>query len=482
MTIPTPSVSHRPPHIIVFQTDDHGQWASSPYGLDLVHTPSMQWLADTGVTFTHAATPCPVCSPARASFWTGQLPSRHGVHDYMLERHDRRIDHPGVLHQPTLATRLKEAGYRVGLIGKWHGGGGGQVIPPGFDTWFTSRMGTNARFGPQHFNHNGSDVKWHGQQAPRITKVACESLQSHAQDHPEAPLLLYVGYTDTHSPFAGAPERLASHYRKANLARIPSESFSPAHTFTHHPVESPQLEREKLAQYLAAVSMIDEQMGRVLDELANLDMLDNAMIVYTADHGHNCGHHGIWCKGNATVPQNFLDETIRIPMIIRAPDATAGTRRHEPVDLCDLHATLLHAAGLEPQTPAGPGQPLQPLLSASPAAPPAWRDFQCCEYGNARMIRTSRYKLIKRYPSAKSGPLRDELYDLINDPRERENVIDQPAHAACLAPLYAQLDDYFDQHEDPAQSGSRIDLIRTHNQSQPWSENGEALAKSSPHH
>ena len=100
------------PNLLVFLTDDHGQWASSAYGNRELHTPAMQWLADTGARFAHAHSPNPVCSPSRASFWTGQIPSRHGVHDWLLEP-DEDPAHHGIAGRETLGSFLKEGGYRT---------------------------------------------------------------------------------------------------------------------------------------------------------------------------------------------------------------------------------------------------------------------------------------------------------------------------------------------------------------------------------
>src|SRR5688572_20014898 len=107
------------PNILVFLTDDHGQWASSCYGNGHIPTPSLQHIADRGVLFTRAFTPSPVCSPARASFFTGRMPSQHGIHDW-LEELEESPKHPALGGQVTLPQILQSAGYYTGLVGKWH--------------------------------------------------------------------------------------------------------------------------------------------------------------------------------------------------------------------------------------------------------------------------------------------------------------------------------------------------------------------------
>src|SRR5690606_31138664 len=108
------------PNILVFLTDDHGQWASGSYGLRDVHTPSMGYLAATGARMTRAFTPSPVCSPARSCFSTGESASQHGIHDWIHEPEEVGRHHPGPRGQTNLGEPLQEAGYQTALIGKWH--------------------------------------------------------------------------------------------------------------------------------------------------------------------------------------------------------------------------------------------------------------------------------------------------------------------------------------------------------------------------
>ena len=126
----------RPPNILIFMTDDHGQWASNCYGTHEIHSPTMDHLAATGTRMTRAFTPSPVCSPARACFFTGRLPSQHGIHDWIHEPHAIGRAHPGLRGQTTIAQILHDAGYHTALSGKWHCGES-WVKQPGFDRWFS---------------------------------------------------------------------------------------------------------------------------------------------------------------------------------------------------------------------------------------------------------------------------------------------------------------------------------------------------------
>lgn len=454
------------PNILVFFTDDHGQWAAGCYGNSELHTPTMNYIAETGARMDQAYTPCPVCSPARASFWTGRIPSMHGVHDYIQEP-GSGSSHPGIIGQPNLAQHLQSAGYQTGLTGKWHCQAPWEV-QPGFDFWFSMTCGTNARFAEQTFNDNGTEVKQFGHQAPMITDAALRYIQ---QRDAEKPMFLFVGYTDTHSPHAMSPERLVSRYRHCSFRDVPEEQFISAHGSPKAPKpDDADQHREYLAQYYAAVTMIDEQMGRIIDELDSLGELDNTLIIYTSDHGHMNGHHGLYYKGNSTTPQNLLDESVRVPCLLRWPEyINAGQSTDMFVDHCDTYATVLDAAGVTlddnlKQSINSPGRSYLPALCGKQSN---WRDEQYCEYGNARMIRTKTHKLIRRYPGP-NGTWPDEFYDLVNDPREQTNSFDQPANAQLIEQMTAKLDQYFGRYEDPNKSGRDIARQPICNPVEPW--------------
>lgn len=462
------------PHIVVFLTDDHGRWALGCYDQPTVQSPNIDYLARTGVRMDQAYTTTPVCSPARASFWTGALASGHGLHDYIEEYGSNRVNHPGITGMTNLGQSLQEVGYETAMIGKWHAGGDFERPFPGFDRWFTLAEGTNARFAAQPFIDQDQRVERFGHQAPLLTDEAVRVIEGRDESKP---LFMYVGLTDTHTPHTGQPERLLDRYREADFAEVPLDELTEGHGYARlRQVREREARLAELRDYAAAVTMIDEQVGRVMDALESAGMLDETLLVYTSDHGHMNGHLGLHTKGNATIPQNLLDGSIRIPCVMRWPgQIEAGQVNDEFVDQCDLHATLLNAAGTHAGR-AGDGLPrpgrsfLQKLKSRDWSD---WRDMQYCEYGNARMIRTRQYKLICRYPGP-NGHWPDQLYDLTSDPREEINRIDDPGLAEIRDGLAGQLEAYFDQYERPEKSGKRIADQIYCNSWQPWTREIEA--------
>jgi choline-sulfatase len=461
------------PNILVFLTDDHAQWAVQTYGCDELHTPSMDYLAETGAKMANAFTPCPVCSPARASFHTGRMPSAHGIHDHIGELKNGK-DHPGIRGQTSLAEVLQERGYYTGLVGKWHLNHFWES-PPGFDVWFSNATGTNARFGTQPFFEGDQRVEGFGNQANIITDRALRFLR---ERDTARPFFLFVGYTNTHTPHIDEPDRWVNYYRKKTFSHLPNETASGVHGASKfvYP-DDPDTRHEASAQYYSAVSLIDEMMGRMIDELANQEEMDNTLIVYTSDHGHMNGHHGLHSKGNATVPQNFLEESIRIPCLLSWPgQIQPGKTYTQSVDHCDLFMTLADVAGCDcaklKKAPALSGTSYLLLLRGESDI--SWREAQCCEYGNARMIRTDRLKLIKRYPGP-NGHFDDELYDLKKDPQETCNVLNLLEYASQVRELEQQLEAFFRQLKMEEYSGVRIADLPQHNGGEPWTLDPDAL-------
>ncbi|MEM7029456.1 MAG: sulfatase-like hydrolase/transferase [Chloroflexota bacterium] len=451
----------KPRNILLFVTDDHAHWALGCMGNREIQTPNLDYLAQTGVKMVNAFTPTPVCSPARACLFTGRLASQHGIHDYLASG-DRAINSINWLaHEVTLGQLLKSAGYQTGLVGKWHLGQD-EHPQPGYDTWFTlGRDYPVWHQGPHRYGMAGEMKSMPGYVTQVITDQASQFLR---QCTSSAPFFLTVGYYATHSPWEAHPERLVSRYRDCTFADIPEDI---AYPFGRQNLESTNETRdnprETLAQYYAAVTEIDEAIGRLIDVLESLDCLQDTLIIYTSDHGLNCGHHGIWGKGNGTLPLNMVEESIRVPLIFWQGSQLYGRlQRHEFVDHLDTFQTILAAAQVKaPREVVYPGKSYWPFLVNQHIAD--WRTTQFGEYGNVRLARTEKYKLIRRYPD---GPC--EFFDLETDPRETVNRFQDPSYQPLVAQLTDQLDAYFADHEEPEKSGLRVIERPRHNFSEAW--------------
>ncbi len=456
------------PNIIVFFSDDHAQWALPCYGNSEINSPSMNYLAETGIVMQKAFTPCPVCSPARASFWTGLYPSQHGIHDHLAEDDPATQATDWLAGQSLLADRLKSAGYTTALCGKWHCGSG-EIPKTGFDFWHSAWRKTPKYHSDANlYSEQGRVVERSGTDTRIISEAAIQFLRERDWDKP---FFLFIGYAATHNPWINRSERLAAQYRKASFSDIPADVPYPFGEMGRHPA-APENPREALAQYYASVSMIDEGIGQLLDELAAQRQSENTLIVYTSDHGLNMGHHGLWGKGNGSQPLNMLDESIRVPLILNYPaELGGGFSRGECVTHCDLFMTLLDFADALPaDADACPGRSYRTHLRG--AAETDWENVYFGEYGSTRAIRDERHKLVLRYAEGVNL-----LHDLEADPRETRNLYDDPGCQPLIARLTRRLGEFFERYTVPEHSGLRGDALPIHNRREAWRSQMKAQQK-----
>ena len=268
----------------------------------------------------------------------------------------------------------------------------------------------------------------------------------------DRPFFVSLNVVEPHAPFAGLPERLVSKYRAvaASIVRPGDSSQLPDRgSATRPPVDHV----EQLAQYLAAVNLVDEQVGRMLDALQGRNLTRDTMVIYTSDHGLLMGQYGLYGKTNATNPPNFYEETIRVPMIVYGATVAGGQRRTEFVDLLDLHTTVLDfATGDTSRVDYGPGRSLRELLMGERST--GWRTMQFAERGNARMASDGRWKLVHYYQRDLAAPPDVQWFDLTHPFGERIPV-DGPA-VATRERFARELDRFFDRYQTTEHSGRRI--------------------------
>ncbi|MEM9405864.1 MAG: sulfatase-like hydrolase/transferase [Acidobacteriota bacterium] len=457
------------PNVLLVVSDDQGRWSVGPYGNREIRTPVLDRLAAQGWVMERAYSPSGVCSPARASLFTGRLPSQHGVHDFLSESIEHEVN--WLEGEVLLPELLQGEGYRTGLFGKWHATP--DPVPPqrGFDRWLSYdvfRFGWQNQYlheGQVAFSDEGESVLVTGHQADHLTQQALEFIAESGDE----PWFAFVGYAAPHFPFEGYPERLVESYRDVELTSFPrgeSTHLEPANEASVPP-EDPS---EIFAQYAAGVTFLDEQLGRLVAELERRGELDDTLVVFTSDHGQMMGHHGLVGKANASLPQNLYRETMEIPMVLHWPAGLPESGRSKaPFDLVDLFATVLDAVGVkEPEEETvRANRPGRSVLAKLADPELAWRQMQYAEHGTVRAIVGPRYKLVVRY-----GPLPeghgDELYDLVNDPRETRNRIADEALAEVRETLRSQLDENFDRYSEPGRAGSEALSQSPQNGNEPW--------------
>lgn len=440
------------PNIVLFLTDDHGAWANACYGNAELHTPTLDALAESGSRFTHAWTPTPVCSPARACLLTGKTASQVGIHDWLEEALPEVAERDWLGETPTLFQHLSAAGYTTGLSGKWHLGGS-QRQPKGADYYFGLPGWQGVHNQTYTYVRQGERVELAGNKSAFITDHALEFLDSVPDSKP---FFLKVGYIATHSPYhqqAHDPQQTAR-YQDCPFRDIPP--YQPHPWVKNEGTDNAPTEQDLLDRYIgyyAAVTEIDDNIARIIAALKARGQWDNTILIYTSDHGCAMGHQGFFGKGNSTRPLNMYDISLQVPLII----AGAGIERQvlpQYVDHYDTFHTIAELAGLPLSKQEGyAGRSYAPLLRGERIS---WDNTRYGEYGDLRMIRNERWKLVFRYPA---GP--HELFDLQADPTERLNRYD--AQPETAADLKARLDDFYRQHNVAALSGLRVKEQPPHN-------------------
>ena len=459
-------------NILFLMTDQHSINTLGCHGNELVATPNIDRIAALGTRFDHAFTPTAICTPARASLLTGSAPFRHKL----LANYERNVGYIEDLadDQFTFAEALGDAGYRLGLLGKWHGGVRKSAASYGFE-------------GP-HFEgwHNPVDhpdylayLDEHGlppykisDKVRGVTPNGSEGNLLAARLHQprEATFEHYLATRtiEMMERFAdgsaddGRPFFLATHFFGPHLPYIlPDHYFdlydpeqielpaSVAETFAGKPPVQQNYSqlwtydtlgeatsRKLIAAYWGYVTMIDEEIGRILEAAERLGLLEELAIMFTADHGEFTGAHRLHDKGPA-----MYDDIYRIPGMVRIPGAPAGQVREELISLTDFTATILEIAGL-PTDQAVDSRSLVPLVDGERVT---WPENLLAEYHGhhfpypQRMLRTRTHKLIINPESV------NELYDLVTDPDELTNRIDDPdladTRVQLMRELYRQLRD-----------------------------------------
>jgi choline-sulfatase len=420
-------------------SDEHRADVTGYSGNSVVRTPVLDKLAETGVVFSNAYTPCPICVPGRQCMMAGQLPNTCKCYDWAQDLPEEKW---------TLANQFTRYAYETVAAGKLHVMNNNQM------QGFTRRLAPPICHVEKKYRRNviweefdkypsiDGVHKWMNQEevekaqigigkkafTDRIaTEVACYFAKEYFgdgwYDKPVSfPLLLKLSLQQPHYPYIIDEERF--HYY---LNRVPIYTDKPCdHPILSKsqnglPVEVSERDiRRTTAAYYGMVELVDKHFGELIDSLELVGQnLDDWIIVYTSDHGEMLGQHGIWEK------TRFYDGSARVPLIIRWPKGFKGGRVvDENVNLCDLFATLCELAGLE--IPEGlDSRSLVPLLKGDSSN---WNNESISQISNYCMIKRDDLKY-QWYAS----DIPEVLFDLAKDPGETRNVIDEPEYAGDVA-------------------------------------------------
>ena len=417
-------VGERPPNILFLLFDKCRTDAIGAYDERDVHTPNLDFLAETGVRFNNCYAPQALCGPTRASILTGSYSHVHGLKRNVYPHSPGASN--STYQEPIIdpfrdqrfrlwdnfAFYLNNAGYATGHIGKWHLG---PANPGFFDYWKSFNSLLLHWIGEPHQSRYRPDV--HTDQGLRFL-----------DDHDDEPFFLYQSYYSPHEP-SDPPKHFLKHYEGQNHAG-----------------------------YYGSVSALDWNVGRILDRLREKDVLDDTMIIFTTEHGR------AWTErpGSVEGMTTSYDDAARIPLMIRYPKRLpSGKVWQSGVSSVDLMPTILDAAGIVPIMGAY-GNDFRPVLHGRSlfeevnegrddwSRPIMIQNVPQQGIDNAyyeeRGLRTEQFKIILRKYRVRPVRRPGELYDMKADPAETRNLWDSAR--STVKEMASKVRDWGEEYDD----------------------------------
>ena len=342
--------SDSPPNVLFILVDDLGWKDLSCYGSSFYETPNIDRLADMGFRFSQAYAAHPVCSPTRAAIMTGKHPTRLNITDWIPGQNpqNRKLVGPNDLHalpleETTLAEALQQKGYKTFFAGKWHLGHEG-FFPE--DQGFEINKGGHHKGSPPggYFSPYKNPKLKDGPEGENLTdRLTDESIRFISQNQ-DNPFLLYLSYYSVHTPIQAHPDYLSKFQaKKKSLKDTLAIKIKDQGGYT--------LQNQYNAEYASMVYALDKNVGRLVDQLEALDILNNTLIIFTSDNG------GLTTleKEYRTAPTSVLplragkgwvyEGGIRVPLIIKIPKKKIAKVVDHPAISMDFYPTILDFIG-----------------------------------------------------------------------------------------------------------------------------------------
>jgi len=402
------------PNVVVFFTDQQRWDTSGLHGCPLDLMPNFDRMAQEGTHAAHAFTPMPVCGPARASLQTGLYPTAVGC---------PRNGIPLPAGAKTLAHFFRQGGYTTGYIGKWHLAAEDPVPEAargGYEYWLAANIleYTSDAYDCVVFDARNRPVKLPGYRVDGLTDAAIRYIDAHQRE----PFFLFLSFIEPHfqnhlddyPPPDGYRERYAGRWMPPDLAALGGSAH------------------QHWGGYCGMVKRLDEALGRLLDALKSLRLLDDTVVVFTSDHGCH------FKTRNSEYKRSCHESSVRVPMALRGGCFTGGGRIREMVSLVDLPPTLLEAAGL-PVPPHFQGRSIIPLIQGRRNGWPEEVFVQVGDEKPGRMVRTRRWKYSVTALDRPDAYREECLYDMEFDPHEMRNLIGRASHRPVAAVMRERL-------------------------------------------
>ena len=420
---------NKKPNVLLIAVDDLNDWIGCLGGHPQAKTPNIDRLASTGMLFTNAHCQSPVCNPSRASLMTSLYPSSSGI--YFLNPDLK--ESPAASKITLMPQRFLESGYHVTGVGKLFHNGGGQN-----ENYVPNYGGQFGGFGPRpeekispfpgHPLWDWGVYPERDEQMPDY-QIASWAVERLAEKHDSA-LWLGVGFYRPHVP-QFAPQKWFDLYPLETI-QLPKTIASDLTDISAYGIDITRLkhvapthewvmehdEWKPLVQsYLACVSFVDEQVGKVVTALENSEYAENTYVVLFSDHGFHLGEKERYAK------RSLWEDGARVPMIIAGPGIPQGKTCSKPVQLLDIYPTLLALTELKAD-PTHEGNSLAPLLKDPEAE---WPHMARTSFGPGNYAIISEHYRFIQY---KDGS--EEFYDHTKDPHEWNNVIVDPEYAEVV--------------------------------------------------
>lgn len=429
------------PNIVLIMTDNHGAWSLGSYGNPDIQTPNLDRMAAEGVRFTRSFSNNAVCSPTRATYLTGLMPSQHGVHRYI----DTAVmmgpeAYPTLAEFDTLPQILQENGYVCGLSGKWHLGAN-MTPQEGFTFWVTKPEGHTKDFVHQEIIENGAITTLEAHQTPYWTRRGIEFIEANL----DRPFFLFLAYNGPYglggSTLTEPINEFADTYAGKELLSFTRDAPHPWLHNNRAMMNNPTSARK----YASEVSGVDAGVGAILAALKRFGIDENTVVIFTADQGLAGGQSGFWGMGDHTRPLTAFDWTMHVPLLVRQPGRIpAGTVSDLLISNYDLLPTVLDYVGLGDQQAASPPSPGRSYAPVLQGGTPEWDNTVFYEFENVRAIRTDTWKYIERI-----GEAPNELYHVESDPGERLNLYGWTEYTDIQAILKERLHAFFATYAEP---------------------------------
>ncbi len=446
------------PNVIFILTDNHGAWTMGCYGNPDIQTPNVDRMAAEGTRFVNAFCNNAVCSPTRASYLTGLMPSQHGVHNFL---HGGRLqtgegEMRNTLEEFTsLPEILKKNGYACGLVGKWHLGNNLEPNEGLDDYWITMPHGGTSTFHGAQVIEDGKIRKEETYLTDFWTEHALRFIdqQAEAAKSGDRPFFLYLPYNGPYGlsryQLESSGNRWADFYADKEMPSFPRGVIHPWEFNNREYFGNPV----SIRRYGEELSAIDDGVGAILDKLDALGLKEDTLVIFAADQGWAGGQQGLWGMGDHTRPVNAREYSMRIPMIFYQPGRVAAGETPEMfVSNVDVLPSVLGYLGLSDELPAEPkppGRDFSEVLRKGEKAKGEWEDIVYYEYEPLRCVRTKQWKYIERFEDGY-----DEFYRIDEDPEETKNLLldaesMSDEERAALVELRERMVAFFDEHAVP---------------------------------